>query len=255
MKKAKKIVFANNKGGVGKTTLSSNYASLLSKKGFKVLIIDADSQANMLNHFNKYISGKLKCTLLDITFREHVKVEDCIIDINENLSLIPCEDAFKDFDYKVLNGEKFKHFKDIIKEIEALNIYDYILIDTEPKKSTAVLTTLVSSDEVIIPFTYTSSGVSGIFKMKQFIDVAKRTNKNLKIKALVGNKFEMVSKAHKEIKQQMEKLDIYVAKTIINKSIADETNIVMFGEPICLTKRNNKFTLAFQDLVQELENL
>ncbi len=147
------ISICNNKGGVGKTTITANLAHALANKGKKVLVIDNDPQGNTTS------------IMLGETIEPSVTLRDAYGDgvtptiyptQYENVSLIANETATASLE-PVLYGdlrEAYHLLNDIIKDITGN--YDYVLIDSPPNLGLFVIMSLVASDAAIIPLVSSS---------------------------------------------------------------------------------------------------
>ncbi|VEU59320.1 ParA family protein [Mesomycoplasma neurolyticum] len=254
---AKKITFVNNKGGVLKTSLTVNYAAVLATKGFKILIIDTDSQNNVLTSFVNPLKKKIEInyTLYDLVFHD-AKIKDAIVNIYKNIDLITPGKNWRKFEEAQLEamhyGEKTKHIKEIISEIENNYNYDYILFDTEPKKSLSTFSTLLVADGAIIPFTFDAYGFEGLAKMQVYIEDAQKRNSNLKIEALVATKTLKRSKLEKVFKEQNFFPKPGLCEVSIPRSISNSNSITFENLPIYLTTKNI-VSQAYEDLVNLLE--
>lgn len=168
------IGFANNKGGVGKTTTTINVAIKLASLGFKVLVIDNDPQANTTSFFTKPRNITFEKTLLDVV--EHDEdVKNIIINIDDNLDLIPSrldtEELTHLFEAKSSRGigaSKFRiesFYRNLLKDID----YDYILWDMNPSWSLSTQYALLSCDEVILIANLEDFSTEGIDSSKKVI--------------------------------------------------------------------------------------
>ncbi|VEU66283.1 ParA/Soj family protein [Mesomycoplasma conjunctivae] len=251
----KTIAFANNKGGVLKTSLTTNYAAVLSKKGKKILIIDSDNQNSVLSSFGKQNTAE-KIGLYNLVF-ENANISDAITNVYENIDVIPSGKKWNTHDsemvQRIINQDPFKRLSEIINEIKKLHQYDYILFDTEPAKSSNTFSVLLASDEVIIPFTLEFYGIRGMVEMNDYIEKAKKGNPKLKIKAMVGTKTNARSKVEKMIREQAKKLpEPGLCLISIPNSISGINSISLKKLPVYLTSKN-KLSQAYENLVNLLE--
>ncbi len=152
----KKIVIANNKGGVAKTTSALNLIGFFAKNNYKVLAIDLDPQGNLTDSFGVDLES-LKATAYDALKEKNIS--SYLLSINENIDLLPSnldvERANLDF-VSTLGRELLlkKGLTKIEKE------YDICVIDTSPNLSTLTLNALSCADSVYIPLR------SGYFEMR-----------------------------------------------------------------------------------------
>lgn len=159
---ANKIVFANFKGGVGKTTNSVMSAYELAKKGYKVLVCDLDPQANstqLLSRTYKLQNGtdlEVEKTMM-VSIQEG-SLDSAVVEVMENLYMLPSHKDFVNYpDFLELtfmpNEENYKekriaYFDTLLKGIE--NDYDFIIFDVPPTLSIFTDTALYSIDYIII---------------------------------------------------------------------------------------------------------
>lgn len=186
------ISVINQKGGVGKTQTSINLAVSLSRKGYRVLLIDGDAQGNATSYFDKKVNDINLSKFIEKEFdnQEPLKwLEEALgdafyeYDINdvllgqcqikeaiyttdyENLSIIPStETRLINTDQLIKAANKMQHnrlkkaLRDVRKE------FDYVVIDNAPTFNTITLNTLFTSDEVIIPLKIGRFELAGFIK-------------------------------------------------------------------------------------------
>lgn len=149
--------FFNVKGGVGKTTLTALSAINLSKKGNKVLIIDADTQANLTQFLYKVFHDDK--TMFE-ALRDKLSVEEVVIKSPlkkyPNIDLIPSDlslSILSEFLTTKTNREKsvWRWFK---SNIDTLKNYDYIFVDLSPTYDLTARNFMIISDSIITPLQY-----------------------------------------------------------------------------------------------------
>ncbi len=179
------IVFANQKGGVGKTTSTANIGAALARLGRRVLLIDCDPQANLSEMFGAGDPEAPGLRVEDVLSLEHVASLDAAIwteraarDGEEGASvplaggihLIPCTDALADvsMDLAATEGAE-RRLADALATVD--DRYDYVLVDTPPGIVPLATIALVAADFVIIPAQPADADVGGAIKMADFIEV------------------------------------------------------------------------------------
>ncbi|MBP9888864.1 MAG: AAA family ATPase [Leptospiraceae bacterium] len=161
----KVISFYNAKGGTGKTSLCYLSALALANNQNKVLILDLDSQCSLSSAFNLEYSIGIYELLSDSK-----KIEECILPISKNLSIIPGS-------LKVLKIQNNVIQSKLTKELNKLKGYDYILIDNPPTFNGLVVASIFASDKVIIPTLLSKFDLeSALFTMSE-IDEIKTVSK------------------------------------------------------------------------------
>ncbi|WP_445436343.1 ParA family protein [Candidatus Borreliella tachyglossi] len=172
-KKTKVITIASIKGGVGKSTSSIIIATLLAYK-YKVLLIDMDDQAATTSYyFEKLEAQNINVSKINIgkVIKDDMDIKRIIINIDNNLDLIPSYITVDD-----LNGDfyyKNQHLAiEVILKNKLISIssdYDYIIIDTNPKRNFTLRASLISSDCVISPMTAEKWAVEGFETLRNFV--------------------------------------------------------------------------------------
>lgn len=160
------ISVINQKGGVGKTTTVSNISTVLVEKGYKVLCVDLDPQANLSSiQLEKAPARGVYDTLTGKYSIGEVLIKGKIDIIPSNLDLVNAE--------QTLAGEVSR--ESILSRLlePYTEEYDFILIDNPPSLGLLVLNALTASDGVIIPVRNDSFSVSGIKNLSQLMDTVK----------------------------------------------------------------------------------
>ncbi len=193
----KTIVFANQKGGVGKTTTAVNVGSYMAAEGKKVLLVDFDPQGNLSSSVG--CSHKQKGIYEVITSKSDIK--DVIRETEqENLSIITSNLNLSGATIELVEvkGREFilKKSLDIIK-----NEYDYILIDCPPSLGVLTLNGFVASDYVIVPLQCEFFALEGFISMlfQTIKRIQKNLNKNLKVAGIVFTMYDSRTRLSNEV--------------------------------------------------------
>ena len=181
---AKIIAIANQKGGVGKTTTAVNLASSMAILEKKILLVDADPQANATSGLGIDVKSKKLGTyqLLEHT----AKANQTIIPTNNtNLDLIPSHIDLVATEIELVDKKNREYMLKIALE-SVVNQYDYIVIDCAPSLGLITLNALAAADSLIIPIQCEYFALEGLGKLLNTIkSVQKIHNKNLDIEGLL----------------------------------------------------------------------
>ena len=154
MSNCKVIALTNQKGGVGKTTTAVNLGVGLAKQGKKVLLIDADAQANltMALGYNRPddLPFTLSTVMQDIIDDKSVDVSQGIIHHEEGVDLIPSNIEMSGLEVRLINAlSRESVLKTYVNEVK--RDYDFVLIDCMPSLGMITINSLAAADSVVIP--------------------------------------------------------------------------------------------------------
>lgn len=170
---AKKITFALQKGGVGKTTSTVSTAEILAAAGYRVLVVDFDSQGNA----TKILTGNSIYQYSGKTIMEAIQegnAEPYIVPIKDGLDLIPAEDrlaAFSRYIYTAGINNPYATLKRLLEPLEAK--YDYIFVDVGPELGDRAINAIVYADDIIIPMDCGDLSMDAMVRFIEFVDATR----------------------------------------------------------------------------------
>lgn len=231
--KTKIIAFGNHKGGVSKTTTTASVGSILASKGYEVLVIDLDAQANLTVSLLKdepeesiYNALTGKSSTLPI------------IPVSEHLSIVPASLQLAMAELKLTSAiSREKILSELLEPIKAN--YDFILIDCPPSLGLLTLNAFTASNEIIIPLVAEVLPFKGLTMINNFISqVQHRLNPSAHVSGILIARWE-TTKLTREIEKRLrQQLGDLVFQTKIRKNITiaeaplQSINIVEF-DPKC----------------------
>ena len=148
------VAFSNQKGGVGKTTTAVNLGVCLSKQGKKVLLVDADAQANLTMSLGYPRPDDLPISLAtimqDIIDDKPFDVKKGILHHSEGVDLLPSNIELSGLEVRLINAiSRERVLTTCINEVK--KNYDYVLIDCMPSLGMLTINALAAADSVVIP--------------------------------------------------------------------------------------------------------
>ena len=216
----KVIAIANQKGGVGKTTTAINLAASLAVLERKVLIIDADPQANATSCLNFSPDNDEQRTLYEVMIGK-IDVEDALIQTElAGLHMIPSHINLVGAEIEMLEmPDRESVMRKALMPIR--DRYDYIIIDCSPSLGLITVNTLTAADSVIIPVQPEFFALEGLGKLLQTIRLVQSgVNPKLTIEGFVVTMFDGRTKVHTQVVQELrEHFQDMVFKTIIQRNI------------------------------------
>jgi chromosome partitioning protein len=213
------IAIANQKGGVGKTTTSVNLAASLGVLEKKVLLIDADPQANATSGLGVDVDT---VEVGSYQLLEHTcSAEECIIPTNApNVDIIPAHIDLVAIEIELVDKEEREYMlKKAITHLKSA--YDYILIDCAPSLGLLTLNALTASDAVIIPIQCEYFALEGLGKLLNTIkSVQKIHNPELDIEGLLLTMYDSRLRLSNQVVEEVQKhFNDMVFQTIIQRNV------------------------------------
>lgn len=258
MSKCKTIAIANQKGGVGKTTTAFSLGVSLANNNKKVLVVDADSQANLTTYMGYYEENELPVTLSTLLERyiddKEINSDEAILHHHEKVDLIPSDLSLAMTESNLQNAMSREYaMKNCLNSLK--DKYDYIIIDCMPSLSMITTNALACSNEVIIPVQSQYLSARGMGNLLNIVSRVKRQlNKDLKVGGilltLVDNRTKLPSTIRKELEVNFGNIvKLYDTQIPFAVKTAESTSK---GKSIFAYDKNSKVAEAYSQFAKEV---
>ncbi len=245
------IAIANQKGGVGKTTTTVNLAASLGVLEKKVLLIDADPQANASSGLGIDVES-VEIGTYQLLEHSNTPQEATITSSAPNVSVIPAHIDLVAIEIELVDKDNREYMlKQALEKVK--DEYDYILIDCAPSLGLVTLNALTAADSVIIPIQCEYFALEGLGKLLNTIkSVQKIHNAELDIEGLLLTMYDSRLRLSNQVVEEVQKhFNDMVFKTIIQRNVK-LSEAPSFGESIINFDATSKGASNYLSLAQEI---
>ena len=247
------ISFANQKGGVGKTTSTINTATALTLLGKKVLLIDLDPQGSSTSGV-----GIQKSSLIQTSYNVisgTCDAKDAIIKTKfKNLSIIPSNISLAASEFEITTQKDREYFlKKRLENLKKENLYDYIIMDCPPSLGIITINALTASQGVIVPMQCEYYSLEGLSQLMMTVKTIKQLyNPSLTVTGILLTMYNPRYKLSTQVYEELKKYyDDKLFESKISRSVT-LSEAPSFGEPIQYYAKFSKGTLEYEDLAKEI---
>lgn len=244
------IAFANQKGGVGKTTTCVNLSAYLATMGKKVLLVDLDPQGNATSAVGISKETNTK-SIYNIIIGENY-VEEVILKTSvKGLDILPSEIGLAGAEIELVSMDNRERIlKGILNRLKSS--YDYICIDCAPSLGLLTVNALTASNSVLIPIQCHFFALEGLTQLMNTIKLVKKhLNPDIDVEGVVltmkDNRSNLVNEVSEEIRK-------FFGSKVFNTVIPSNIRLAeapSYGEPICKYDPKSKGGVAYKELTLE----
>jgi len=252
----KRVVF-NQKGGVGKSTITCNLAAIAAARGARTLVVDLDPQANSTQYLLGTAADEPELTareffdqMLSFRLRPLAAEEFITATPFENLSVLPSGPGLEELQAKL--ESRYKIYK-LREALDALEGYDEIWIDTPPALHFYTRSALIAADTCLIPFDCDEFARRALYSLIDNVnEIRADHNPGLEVEGIVINQFQARATLPRQIINELRDEGLPVLASFLSSSVRIKESHQQ-AKPMVHLDRGHKLALEFGALFDELE--
>jgi chromosome partitioning protein len=252
----KRWVVFNQKGGVGKSTITCNLAAVSAARGRRTLVVDLDPQANSTQYLLGTGARELETTLATFfeetlyAFFKTQRPESCVHPTPfAGLSIMPAHPEMAELEGKL--ESRYKMFK--LKEaLDTLIDYDAVFIDTPPALNFFTRSALIAADACLIPFDFDHFSRQALYALLENVrEIRADHNPRLEVAGIVINQFQARARQPRQIVEELRQEGLPVLDPYISASVRIRESHAA-AQPMIFFDARHKLSGEFEALHQRL---
>lgn len=257
----RRVVF-NQKGGVGKSSITVNLAAISAARGLRTLVLDLDPQCNAsqyllgmqpyatgdgpLPNIGSFFAQTLSFRLKEKEPREYVHPT-----AHENLFLLPSNPELREVEHLLESKHKIYKLRSLVKALE--REYDEIYIDTPPAFNFYTLSALIAANRVLIPFDCDAFSRKALYSLLDNVREAQEDhNDSLQVEGIIVNQFQPRARLPRQLVAELQQEGLPILNSHLSSSVIMKESHELARPLITLSPRH-KLTQEFMALHDELQ--
>jgi chromosome partitioning protein len=248
----RRYAFANQKGGVGKTTTVVNVAAAIASWGHRVLVVDMDPQCNATTSLG-INARELAVSTYDVLLEERTLADVVVHTRWDALDLVPSTPNLAAATVELNSEPARARVERLSTALSGVDDYAYILIDSPPSLGVLTVNALVAAQGIIVPVQCEYLALEGLTQLTHTISLVQRgLNQDLSIRGVVMTMYDRrTTLSHQVVEEVRRYFPTQVFKTIVPRSIR-LSEAPSYGEPGVLYAPRSSGALAYLALAREL---
>ncbi|MDX1657029.1 MAG: ParA family protein [Candidatus Competibacteraceae bacterium] len=251
----RRVIF-NQKGGVGKSTITCNLAAISARAGHRTLVVDLDPQANASHYLLGPRAEDLEGNAADLfesmlSFRLYQQGPGDYIHASPfaNLAVLPADPRLDELQHKLETRYKMYKLREIL---QALEDYDAIYIDTPPALNFYTRSALIAADACLIPFDCDHFSRRALYTLLDNVqEIQLDHNPELKVEGIVVNQFQARARLPQKLVDELIEEGLPVVTSYLSASIKIRESHDR-AQPMVYLEPRHKLTREFEALYQTL---
>lgn len=252
----RRVIF-NQKGGVGKSTISANLAAISAYNGHKTLLVDLDPQGNSTHYILGY--SNVDHSLVDLfdqalsfKIRPQEAKEFVTCTAHQNLDVLASHPGLDEMQSKLESRYKIYKLREALEELSSY--YDHVYIDTPPALNFYSRSALIAAEGVIIPFDCDDFSRRALYNLMDSLnEIQADHNPNLKVEGILVNQYQARASLPQQLVAELREEGLPVLKSTLSSSVKIRESH-QASKPMIYFMPKHKVTLEFLEIDLELQN-
>lgn len=254
----RRVIF-NQKGGVGKSSITANLAAISASKGLKTLVVDLDTQANTTQYLLGVPATDLECSIANlfeqsISFSIFAKEPFDFVHETDypNLFVLPSHPELEHLESKLESRYKIFKLRDALEKLESEG-FDEIYIDTPPALNFYTRSALIAANRCLIPFDCDDFSRQALYSLLNTLqEIREDHNDGLEVEGIVANQFQPRANLPQQLLKELVEEGLPVLPVFLSSSVKMRESHQQ-SAPLIHMAASHKLTQQFVELFDYID--